>query len=119
MKWLQRRMLSLNNWKVVFLPQAEADRKSLDGSVRKQVDKAILKVSENPLPVNEGGYGKPLGNKNAVNLTGLLKVKLKSSGIRIVYQLIRDGEMMKIIIIGIREDNEVYREAAERMKHEK
>ena len=107
----------MNNWKVTFLPQAEADRKSLDGSVRKQVDKAILKVSENPLPASEGGYGKPLGNKNAVNLTGLLKVKLKASGIRIVYQLIREEGMIKIIIIGIREDNEVYREAAERMKH--
>ena len=107
----------MNNRKVTVLPQAEADRKSLDGSVRKQVDKAILKVSENHLPISEGGYGKPLGNKNAVNLTGLLKVKLKASGIRIVYQLIREDGMMKIIIVGVREDNEVYREAAERMKH--
>lgn len=116
MSWLLWRMLNLNNWKVIFLPQAEADRKSLDGSVKKQVDKAILKVRENPLPVSEGGYGKPLGNKSAVNLTGLLKVKLKASGIRIVYQLLREAGMMKIIIIGVREDDEVYREAAERMK---
>lgn len=106
----------MSNWNVEFIPAAEEDRRKLDGSVRTQVDKAILKVSSNPLPANEGGYGKPLGNKNGNDLTGLMKVKLKSSGIRIIYQLIRSEETMKIVIIGIREDEKVYKEASERMK---
>ena len=105
----------MNKWEVVFLPQAEADRKALDGSVRKQVDRAILKVSENPLPISEGGYGKPLGNKSGMNLTGLLKVKLKASGIRIVYQIVRENNAMKIIVIGLRADEEVYKEADKRV----
>ena len=72
-----------------YLPAAVQDRRQLDGSVRKIVDKAIDTVSTNPLPVGEVGYGKPLGNKAGHNLTGLMKIKLKASGIRIIYQLIR------------------------------
>ena len=97
-------MWSLNKWKVEYLPAALQDRRRLDGSVRKTVDKAIDKVSTNPLPVDEGGYGKPLGNKSGNNLTGLLKIKLRASGIRIIYQIVRENTVMKIVIIGIRED---------------
>lgn len=110
------RKLNLNKWSVEYLPAAIQDRKKLDGSIRIIVDKAIDKVSMNPLPASEGGYGKPLGNKDGNNLTGLMKVKLKASGIRIIYQLIRDNSVMKIVIIGVREDSEVYRDAATRMK---
>ena len=81
----------MNKWKVEYLPAALQDRRRLDGSVRKTVDKAIDKVSTNPLPVDEGGYGKPLGNKSGNNLTGLLKIKLKASGIRIIYQIVREN----------------------------
>jgi len=35
--------------------------------------KGIFKVSQNPLPNTEGGYGKPLGNHSGVNLTACLK----------------------------------------------
>ena len=106
----------MNNWEVVFLPQAEADRKALDGSIRKQVDRAILKVSENPLPISEGGYGKHLGNKNGHNLSGLLKIKLKDSGIRIIYQLIKTERGMNIIIVGARADSEVYKQDEKRLE---
>ena len=104
----------MNNWSVEFTPEALEDHRRLDGSVRILVDKAIDKVSTNPLPQNEGGYGKPLGNKNGLNLTGLLKVKLKSSGIRIIYQLRRETEIMRIIVIGLRKDEEVYQTAEQR-----
>ena len=106
----------MNKWSVEFLPEAAEDRKKLDGSVRRIIDKAIDKVSTNPLPVQDGGYGKPLGNKDGTDLTGLLKIKLKASGHRIVYQIIRDKTIMKIIIIGIREDSIVYKEAEKRWK---
>ena len=107
----------MNKWKVEYLPAALQDRKRLDGSVRKTVDKAIDKVSTNPRPVDEGGYGKPLGNKSGNNLTGLLKIKLRASGIRIIYQIVRENTVMKIVIIGIREDETVYREASRRLKN--
>lgn len=74
-------------WNVKALPEAEKDILALDGSLRRQVLKAIDKVRQNPLPMTEGGYGKPLGNKGGTDLSGLLKIKLKASGICIVYQI--------------------------------
>jgi len=95
-------------WKVEFTTEAEKDRDTLDRSQRLQVDKAIFKVSQNPLPQSEGGYGKPLGNKQARDLTGLLKIKLLKLGIRVVYKIIRTDEIMKIIVVAARAENEVY-----------
>lgn len=76
---------------------------------------ALEKVSTNPLPVTEGGYGKPLGNKRRHNLTGLFKVKLRGDGIRIVYRLERAEHEMTIIVVSVRGDNAVYEEAAKRI----
>ena len=49
-------------WSIEFIEEAENDLKKLDHSVQLQVLKGIRKVSQNPLPVQEGGYGKPLGD---------------------------------------------------------
>ena len=103
-------------WNIEFLEEAAKDIKRLDHSVRIQVLKGIQKVSRNPLPVQEGGYGKPLGSRNASNLSGFLKIKLRGAGLRIVYQLVRrEGEML-LIIIGARADNEVYDTAQKRIR---
>ena len=101
-------------WIVEFITEAEKDRSAFDRSQRLQVDKAIYKVSQNPLPQNEGGYGKPLGSKQSTNLTGLLKIKLLKLGIRVVYKLVRTDEIMKIIVVAARADDEVYDIASKR-----
>ena len=51
----------MKHWDVEFSNLAKKDRAALDISERNQVDKAIRKVSLNPLPKSEGGYGTPLG----------------------------------------------------------
>jgi len=101
---------------VEYTDLAKADLKELDGSQSKTVRKAIYKVSENPLPKSEGGYGSPLGNKRGNNLTGLCKIKLLKLGIRVVYKVIKSDKIMKIIVIAAREDDEVYETAAKRNK---
>ncbi|TEB10766.1 type II toxin-antitoxin system RelE family toxin [Pelotomaculum propionicicum] len=63
-------------WKVEYLRNALEDIKQLDRAQRVQFIKAINKVSGNPLPQAEGGYGKPLGNKGGTNLAGYFKIKL-------------------------------------------
>ena len=103
------------NWQVQYHPDALKDLKKLDGSQQVLVKKAIRKVSGNPLPASEGGYGKPLGNKHQNNLSGLLKVRLKGAGLRIVYSLIRTQHSMYVVVIGIRDDDEVYRMASKRI----
>lgn len=101
-------------WSVEFLEEAKKDMKKLERSASLQVLKGIQKVSRNPLPVQEGGYGKPLGNKNGANLTNLLKIKFRDLGIRLVYKVERVEDVMKIIVVSARTDEQVYHEAARR-----
>lgn len=101
-------------WELSFLPEAQDDLRSLDGSQRIRVVKAIAKVQENPLPASEGGYGKPLGNSRLSQLSGLMKVKLRADGIRIVYKLEHMEHAMRVVVIGVRSDDAVYREAQKR-----
>ncbi len=101
-------------WNLEYTELAKKDFNNLDGSVKPVVLKAILKVLQNPLPASQGGYGKPLGNKGGINLTNLLKIKLRQYGIRIVYKLVKDKNTMKIVVISLRSDNEVYKTAEKR-----
>ena len=103
-------------WNAIYLKDAEDDYHSLDHRQQVIVDKAIERVQENPLPQNEGGYGKPLGHKGGRNLTGFLKIKLKGDGIRIVYKLIRTQTTILVVVIGMREDDEIYEIAVRRKK---
>ena len=106
------------NWAIDYLPEARKDLQALDRSVQTQVLKGIRKVAQNPLSLSEGGYGKPLGNKNGNDLTGLYKIKFQNLGLRVVYQLVVSDTVMKIIVISARTDEHVYKEAARRrMKH--
>ena len=103
-------------WKIKYHPLAENELAKLDGSVRKIVLKGIIKVSSNPKPQSEGGYGEPLGHKGTNDLTGLLKIKYRDIGIRVVYKLVEDEKTheMYILIISARADNEVYEIAGKR-----
>mgnify|MGYP003562768261 FL=1 len=101
-------------WTEKWLPEARDDMKKLGEPRKSHVYKAIKKVRANPLPQSEGGYGKPLGNRSGNNLTGLFKVKLRKDGIRIAYRLERVQHQMLIIIVGVRDENEVYNMAAQR-----
>ena len=92
-------------WTLEYTKQANSDLNELDNSQKKQVLKAILKVAHNPLPQSKGGYGKPLGN----NLTGFLKIKLRKLGIRVCYRLVYENEVMRVVIISIRTDEQVYK----------
>ena len=103
------------NWKLDYLPDARKDINNLSRVQQILVEKAIKKVKTDPRPQSEGGYGKPLGHKHGTNLTNMLKIKLRGEGIRIVYKLIRIETKMLIIVVGVREDEEVY-EIAERRK---
>lgn len=106
------------SWDVKYLPEALDDLRKLDGSKKILIRKAIQKVCQNPLPETKGGYGKLLGNKGGTNLSGFLKIKLRGAGLRIVYQLIRQGDHMLVIVIGAREDEQVYEIAQKRIsKH--
>lgn len=94
-------------WKVELIPEAHADFKRLDGSVKKKVLKQLIKLEKNP------DYGNPLGNKAGINLEGYFKLYADDKRIRIIYELI--DNIIKIIAIDKREDLEVYRIALKRI----
>lgn len=98
-------------WEFRLIPAAENDFARLDGSQKKLVVKALDKLVLNPLPQSEGGYGSPLGNRSGSDLSGFLKLKLRGAGLRIVYDLRYENQTAYVIIIGMREDGRVYKEA--------
>jgi mRNA interferase RelE/StbE len=102
------------SWDIEYLPETHKDIERLDGSARRQVYNIIDRAAKNPLPHEEGGYGSSLRNTQEAKLAGLLKLKLKSSGLRVVYALKRTETTMTVVVVGVREDLEVYREAERR-----
>ena len=103
-------------WEIEYIKEAQRDLKRLDPHMRKVILKAIEKTAERPLPPSDG-IGKPLGNHAGAKLSRYYKIKLRDLGYRVVYQLIIEGMTMRIIIIGIRDDNTVYKEAERRIQN--
>ena len=102
------------SWKIEYIKEAQRDLQKLDAYNRRIILKAIEKTAQRPLPPPDG-IGKPLGNHAAANLSGYYKIKLRDLGYRVVYGLIREGNVMKVIVISIRDDDAVYREAERRI----
>lgn len=71
----------------------------------------IEQIAENPLPKTEGGLGEPLKG----SLGGYLKFRFDSD-YRVVYKLIRENDMMRVVVIGLRSDKLVYNMAVQRLK---
>ena len=95
-------------YEIKYHPLIEADLQQLNNSVRLEVFKKLKKMQQTP------GIGKPLGNKNNMNLTGLFKVYVAKKQVRIVYEIIDNILVVKVIAIGKRENMEVYKQAEER-----
>ena len=95
-------------YEIKYHPLIEEDLRQLNNSIRIEVFKKLEKVKNSP------ELGKPLGNKNGLNLTGLKKVYVAKKQVRIVYEIIDNILIVKIIAIGKREDMEVYKQAEQR-----
>lgn len=104
-------MIIMSDWAVLFSAESLEDLMKLDTSKQARVMKAIKRYSRNPMSQREGGYGVELKGE----LAGTLKIKLLKDGLRVVYKVIKETEMMRIVAIGDRADNEVYRIAVDRL----
>ena len=98
----------MKTWKIKLTEEAHEDFKNLDGSQRKVVLKQLVKLERNP------SYGKPLGKKLGIDLTGFYKLYADRKRIRIIYT-VEEAEV-KVVAIDRREDMEVYRIAVKRVK---
>lgn len=102
-------------WKVEYIKETQKDLRKLDPYVRRLVLKAIDKTAKRPLPPPEG-IGQPLGNHASSRLSGFYKIELKNLRYRVVYDLVCQNNVMKIIIISVRDDEAVYKEAERRIQ---
>jgi Cytotoxic translational repressor of toxin-antitoxin stability system len=100
---------------VLFIPAAIEDYRKLDGSVKKDVNKKINELQDNPF------LGERLGNKFNIDLTGFLKIYVHGKKYRIVYRLINPEkiEVIEIWGIGKREKEEIYRTIGKRISDSK
>jgi len=89
-------------------PLVKEDLGQLNHSIRILVFKKLLQIQQTP------EIGKPLGNKNGMNLSGLKKVYVAKKQVRIVYEIINEILIVHVIAIGKREDMEVYKHAERR-----
>ncbi len=99
-------------YSVEFIPEAAKDYGELDGSIKKDVNRKIDELIENPFP------GEKLGHKFNIDLTGFLKIYVHGKKYRIVYRLITPEkiEVVEIWGIGKREKEEIYRLIGKRLK---
>jgi len=100
------------SWTAKAILEAKKSLDKFDKSLKIQIIAGINKVAANPLP-KPVGYGKPLGNKGGNNLTGFFKIKYKGIGIRVVYSLVPDKNIMNILVISPRDDDFCYKLAGE------
>jgi mRNA interferase RelE/StbE len=87
---------------IVNHPLVKEDMKKLNRSIQIQVLKKLKQLAHSP------ELDKLLGNKSGLNLAGLRKVYLAKKQERIVYEIIDDMLIVKVIAIGKREEMQVF-----------
>jgi mRNA interferase RelE/StbE len=92
------------SYELGFLEEALKEWRRLDNTIREQLKKKLVEVLENPrIP-----SAKLSGHSDRY------KIKLRSVGYRLVYE-VRDHELIVLVIaIGKRERSEIYKAAAKR-----
>lgn len=90
---------------IEFIKSSEKEFRKLDLTLRKQFVEKLKERAENPRVES----AKLRGMKDCY------KIKLRNSGYRLVYQIIDDRVVVKVIAVGKRERNDVYQKASMRL----
>lgn len=90
---------------LAFLPEALTEWNVLDKGVRTQFKKALEKRLKNPIVESARLRG---------DLRGCFKIKLQSSGHRLVYTIEKDRLVVIVVAIGKRENLAIYKASIKR-----
>jgi|GEM_PF-3173654 len=60
--------------------------------------------------------GQPLGNLHGFDLSGYYKLYAVKKAIRLVYRIVEDEVVVEVVVVGKREDFEVYADVARRLQ---
>ncbi|PHM63747.1 type II toxin-antitoxin system RelE family toxin [Xenorhabdus ishibashii] len=91
---------------IEFDERALKEWHKLDNTIREQFKKKLRKLQDNPYIESARLHG---------DLVDCFKIKLRSSGFRLVYQVIDEDIVIWVIAVGIREDSKAYKIASERI----
>ena len=92
---------------IEFDKRALKEWQKLDQSIKEQFKKKLKKLQENPYIESARLKG---------DLSGCYKIKLRTSGFRLVYQVIDSDVVILVIAIGKREESKAYSIAEIRIK---
>ena len=95
-------------YKIIYHPLVEEDLKKTNNSIQIEIFKKLEKIKQSP------ELGQLLGSKNNMNLSGLRKLYVAKKQVRIVYEIVNNILVVKVIVIGKRENMKVYQEAERR-----
>ena len=93
------------SYKLVFKAEAKKEWDKLDATVRQQFKKKLVERIESPR----------VEGSRLSGMQDCYKIKLRSAGYRLVYQ-VRDNELVvSVVAVGKRERNAVYKAAVKRV----
>jgi mRNA interferase RelE/StbE len=93
-------------YKLAFKPSALKEWQALDGTIRNQFKKVLIRRLESPHIASAGLRGMP----------NCYKIKLKALGYRLVYEVSDQMITVTVIAVGKRERGLVYASSSERLK---
>lgn len=93
------------NYSLEFKASALKEWRKLDNSIKEQLKKRLSERLDNPRIESARLSGMP----------DCYKIKLRSSGFRLVYQVVDDHLIVVVVAVGKRENNLVYQLAQERL----
>ncbi|PHZ28746.1 type II toxin-antitoxin system RelE family toxin [Yersinia bercovieri] len=91
---------------VKFREEALKEWHKLDKTIQQQFAKKLKKCSDNP----------HIESARLRGMKNCYKIKLRSSGFRLVYEVIDDILIIAVVAVGKRERNEVYQLASDRLR---
>lgn len=91
---------------VKFREEALKEWHKLDKTIQQQFAKKLKKCSDNP----------HIESARLRSMKNCYKIKLRSSGFRLVYEVIDDILIIAVVAVGKRERNEVYQLASDRLR---
>ncbi|CFQ31257.1 type II toxin-antitoxin system RelE family toxin [Yersinia bercovieri] len=91
---------------VKFREEALKEWHKLDKTIQQQFAKKLKKCSDNP----------HIESARLCGMKNCYKIKLRSSGFRLVYEVIDDILIIAMVAVGKRERNEVYQLASDRLR---
>ena len=96
-------------YKLSFLPKALKEWKKLDRTIAEQFKKKLAQRLENPKVEKDRLHG----------FDDVYKIKLKSAGYQLAYQ-VRDEEItVVVLVVGVREKEKVYKMLQQRYSNDK